>query len=207
MPDWIHTGFSWTFWGLEAGFYVWLLAFFAFFNRASSIFVFVSSALLAILNELLKVHFSDGRPFYMVEGIKAFDCTKSNFGRPDGHIFSVTTVLTLIFLSYFDPHDIRGSAEILHRNRDGSFEDSDRKDSQHNRNRQSNVVFAIYGALLGFLMILGWINELMTGSNSIDQLLFGTSVSLGFTLLCYVFRDAMTGYFLRVSEHVFELHH
>jgi len=101
---------------LDKGVFIWLLAFFAFFNRAASIYVFISCALLGVLSELLKVYYSDGRPFYMVSGIKALDCHHVDFGRPDGHIFSTATVLVMIFVSYFDPHDIRGSAELLFRN-------------------------------------------------------------------------------------------
>jgi len=207
QPDWIHTGFSWTFWGLEKGIWVWLFAFYAFFNRASSIYLFSSCMILGILQELLKVYYRDGRPFYMSEGIRALDCTQSNFGRPDGHIFSVATVLTLIFLSYFDPHDIRGSAELLYRNRDGSFDDTDKKDTQHNKNRNSALFFGIWAFLLGLLVVLGWICELMTGSNSLDQLIFGSTLCVGFSLFWYLLRDEITMFYLRVSEHVYELHH
>lgn len=75
QPHWIHTGFAWGYWGIDKGAYVWLFAFYAFFNRASSIFVFTSCMLLGIINEMLKVYYSDGRPFYMVDGIKGLDCT------------------------------------------------------------------------------------------------------------------------------------
>lgn len=167
-PHWIHTAFTWGFWGLDKGAFVWMFAFYAFFNRASSIFFFVSCMFLGILNEMLKVYYSDGRPFYMVDGIQGFDCTQSNFGRPDGHLFTTTTVFLLIFLSYFDPHDIRGSAELLYRNQDGTFEEGEKKDTQHYKNRQSNLFFFIWAFLLGLLVVLGWIGDLMMGSNTLD---------------------------------------
>lgn len=127
----------------------------------------------------------------MVSGIKALDCHHVDFGRPDGHIFSTATVLVMIFVSYFDPHDIRGSAELLFRNRNGQFDDVGRKDNQHNHNRNSPVIFFAFGALLGLVIILGWVSEIMTGSNSLDQVLFGTSLSLGFTLTWYLLRDEL----------------
>lgn len=175
---------------------MWLLAFFAFFNRAASIYVFISCALLGVLSEILKVYYSDGRPFYMVPGIKALDCNHVDFGRPDGHLFSTATVLVMIFVSYFDPHDIRGSAELLYRNRDGTFDDADRKDSQHNHNRSSPIIFFVFGSLLGLVILLGWFSEIMTGSNSLDQVLFGSSLSIGFTLVWYLLRDELQKYYL-----------
>ncbi len=127
----------------------------------------------------------------MVSGIKALDCNHVDFGRPDGHIFSTATVLIMIFVSYFDPHDIRGSAELLYRNRDGTFDDAGRKDSSHHLNRNSPLVFTIWGLLLGLVIVLGWFSEIMTGSNSFDQVLFGSSLSIGFTFTWYLLRDEL----------------
>ena len=98
----------------------------------------------------------------MVSGVKALDCHHVDFGRPDGHIFSTAIVLVMIFVSYFDPHDIRGSAELLYRGRDGLFDE--KKDTQHSHNRSSPIIFFVFGSLLGLIVILGWFSEIMTGS-------------------------------------------
>jgi len=109
-------------------------------------------------------------------------------------------------LSYFDPHDIRGSAELLYRNQDGTFEDGEKKETQHYKNRQSTLFFVIWAFLLGLLIVIGWVGDLMLGSNTLDQVIFGTSISIGFTLTWYALRDELTMFYLWVSEHVFELH-
>jgi heme A synthase len=185
---------------------VWLLCFYAYFNRASSIFFFVSCMMIGILNEMLKVYYMDGRPFYLVDGIKGYDCSLSNFGRPASHNFITCTVFFLWFLSYFDTHDVRGSAELLYRNQDGSFEEHD-KETQHNKNRHSSFFFALSSILLGFLVILGWVYDMLMGANTFDQVVFGTSISVGFTVVLYALRDEMSVYFIQVSEHVYEMNH
>lgn len=77
----------------------------------------------------------------------------------------------------------------------------------HYKNRNSGLHLFVWGFLLGLLIILGWLCDLMSGSNTLDQLIFGTSLTVGLTLSWYLLRDELTMFYLRVSEHVFELHH
>jgi hypothetical protein len=63
---WIHEAFAWSYWFIDGGIFIWMLAFFAFFNRAAALYLFTAGGLMGASNEILKVWFSEGRPFYMV---------------------------------------------------------------------------------------------------------------------------------------------
>lgn len=85
---------------------------------------------------------------------------------------------------------------MLYRNIDGTFEDAEKKETQHYKNRQSSLFFVIWAFFLGVVIVLGWLGDLMLGSNSLDQVIFGTSISIGFTLTWYLLRDELTMFFL-----------
>ena len=202
MPSWVLFFLQYFYWFSDEGIWVFLLLFYAYFNRAASIYLFTSISLLGVVNELLKIYFMDGRPFYMVEGfsIQGYDCDNKDFGRPAGHLFSSSTILVIIFLQYFDPHDIRGSFEILYRRSDGEFDDAGRQDQQHFKFRNNTFCISFWVfALLGAIMI-GWFAEVGTGANSWDQVIFGTSLGLGFIFTWYVLRDDLCIFFIRVTE-------
>ena len=59
-PKWIIKTFAWTFWFLDGGVYMWMLMFFAFFNRAASLYLFLAACTLGWLSEMLKMYYSDG---------------------------------------------------------------------------------------------------------------------------------------------------
>ena len=59
-PTWVIESFAWSFWFLDEGVYMWMMGFFAFFNRASSLYLFFSASVLGWISELLMVYFHDG---------------------------------------------------------------------------------------------------------------------------------------------------
>lgn len=65
MPDWTFEILKWVSWFSDDGIFVWLLGFYAFFNRAASLYLFTVSGLIGVIIEQTKVMFSEGRPFYM----------------------------------------------------------------------------------------------------------------------------------------------
>ncbi len=81
-PTWVIESFAWSFWFLDEGVYMWMMGFFAFFNRASSLYLFFSASVLGWISELLMVYFHDGRPFYMIPGesVEGYNCEDINFG-------------------------------------------------------------------------------------------------------------------------------
>jgi membrane-associated phospholipid phosphatase len=99
-PNWIHETFQTVYWFIDEGIFIWMMAFFAFFNRAATLFQFLSMSLLGGVNELLKVWYRDGRPFYLIPGQKilGYDCEDKDFGRPSGHVLSSATIFVLIYL-------------------------------------------------------------------------------------------------------------
>lgn len=187
---------------MDEGLFIWQMAFFAFFNRAASLYQFLSMSLLGGVNELLKVWFRDGRPFYLVESIEAYDCEDKDFGRPSGHVLSSATIFILIYLQYFDPHDIRGSSEILRRRADGTYDNSDMLDRPHFTHRRNRTLQLVFAIALAVVVVLGWLAEIMGGSNSLDQVLLGSSLGLGICLSWYLLRDELSIFFIRISEQV-----
>lgn len=160
--------------------------------------------LIGAVNELLKVYYKEGRPYYLQKDntIQPFDCEDKDFGSPSGHILSSACILILIYLQYFDPHDIRGSAELVYRRFDKTYDEAGRDEYQHPRNRRSPTAAKIGMAILAVVMIFGWIHELISGGNSLDQIVFGTSLGFGMVFTWYLMRNVVSIFFLKVSEQV-----
>lgn len=49
LPNWFGAGLHWIYWALDQGLFIWMLCFFAFFNRAASQFMFTSVAILGVI--------------------------------------------------------------------------------------------------------------------------------------------------------------
>ena len=58
------------------------------------------------------------------------------------------------------------------------------------------------GILMGMMVLFSWFSEIITGSNSIDQVLLGSSLGVGFCMLWYLLRDEICILFIQVSEQV-----
>ena len=167
---------------------MWMLGFFAFFNRAASLYLFLAACTLGWISEMLKMYYADGRPFYMVVGpnIEGYNCEDIDFGRPSPHIFQSASIFILIYLQYFDPHDIRGSSSLLYMKPDNTFDEEEYRIENHYKNRDNAMCSILTSILLGMLVLFSWFSEVITGSNSIDQVLLGSSLGVGFCMLWYL---------------------
>lgn len=149
------------------------------------------------------MYYKEGRPFYLERGdvVHPHNCEDKDFGSPSGHMTSSATIMILIFLQYFDPHDIRGSAELLYRRPDRSYDEAGRDKYSHPKNRVNTTLLSFSAAVITVITLLSWVNEMMSGSNSLDQVIFGTSLGLGMCFTWYMLRDDVCVYYLKISEH------
>jgi len=75
---------------LDDGLYLAVFAYFAFFNRASGLYLLFSISFLSNICEYMKLGFSNPRPYYAMNGIQPLACSNPDFGGPSGHLFGAT---------------------------------------------------------------------------------------------------------------------
>lgn len=182
---------------VDDGKYIWILMFYAFFNRAAAFYVIFSTILLSQWIEIVKLVYTGARPFMVGDMIQVSECSPT-FGRPSGHVWGVTVYGTLLLLSFCDTHEIRGCGELFHR---GEAMDSNRRQTCHTSIR-GETWFRV-AAFIGLILVIALtgVSRMTLGVHSLDQVLYGFTIGLGLTVMWYsLTRNILQGAFLKVSE-------
>jgi hypothetical protein len=75
-------------------------------------------------------------------------------------------------------------------------------DRPHHKNRANPLWQLVWAITLAVVVVLGWLAEIMGGSNSFDQVLLGSSLGMGICFSWYLLRDELSIFFIRISEQV-----
>jgi len=60
----------------------------------------------------------------------------------------------------------------------------------------------VTGVLLSMVVVFGWIEEMAIGSNSLDQVILGSSIGIAICFTWFMLRDEASVLFIKLSEHV-----
>ena len=76
-----------------------LILLFNLVNRMSCLYIWMSTSLVIYLSYLLKMGFSEARPYWVTTDIKSLDSCNASFGNPSGRCMVTSFVIFTLYLN------------------------------------------------------------------------------------------------------------
>ena len=173
---------SFVSWILDEGILFVSLMFFAFFNRASALYVLGSYSVINGLIVFMKMAYADGRPYMMDPSLDASRaCSDTSFGNPSGHTSRALSLFVLQYLEFFNENSVKGVSHQLQEKaqaiplRPGVYEQM-----------QSSVLWkTIFMTLLVVVTSILALSRIVVAAHTLNQVMFGAMVGTALPLWWY----------------------